>query len=218
MLCLRVVWFESLLVKRPSSCCCFGVPHLQIGKSGASWITQAFLLGCGSIAAAMPFTGIIFAGVIITWIQATLSLHKQMQAVEKARLATQHAAAAAPATAQDAQPAAAAVLAPAMAAVSSGYNGDSTPEGSATSSMEAASDSDSSSTAGGNGHTNGHTNGHQLELAVPAGVQGDLHAAVRLSGGATYSPSVAPDGSSTTDGNGPNGSPLVRERAKVKMQ
>lgn len=42
---------------------------LQIGKSGASWITQAFLLGCGSIAAAMPFTGFIFAGVIITWIK-----------------------------------------------------------------------------------------------------------------------------------------------------
>jgi hypothetical protein len=41
----------------------------QIGKSGASWITQAFLLGCGSIAAAMPFTGVIFAGVILTWIK-----------------------------------------------------------------------------------------------------------------------------------------------------
>jgi hypothetical protein len=35
---------------------------MQIGKSGASWITQAFLLACGSIAAAMPFTGFIFAG------------------------------------------------------------------------------------------------------------------------------------------------------------
>lgn len=47
----------------------FGCSVLQIGKSGASWITQAFLLGCGSIAAAMPFTGVIFAGVILTWIK-----------------------------------------------------------------------------------------------------------------------------------------------------
>jgi hypothetical protein len=62
---------------------------LQIGKSGASWITQAFLLGCGSIAAAMPFTGLIFAGVIITWIKATLGLHKQMQETERARLKQQ---------------------------------------------------------------------------------------------------------------------------------
>jgi ATP/ADP translocase len=47
---------------------------LQIGKSGASWVTQAFLLGCGSIAAAMPFTGVIFAGVIITWINVSLQV------------------------------------------------------------------------------------------------------------------------------------------------
>lgn len=45
------------------------LPFAQIGKSGASWITQAFLLGTGSIAAAMPFTGVIFAGVCLVWIQ-----------------------------------------------------------------------------------------------------------------------------------------------------
>jgi hypothetical protein len=51
------------------TCVRMSVAVLQIGKSGASWITQAFLLGCGSIAAAMPFTGVIFAAVIVTWIQ-----------------------------------------------------------------------------------------------------------------------------------------------------
>ncbi|WIA15211.1 hypothetical protein OEZ85_001890 [Tetradesmus obliquus] len=82
----------------------------QIGKSGASWITQAFLLGCGSIAAAMPFTGVIFAGVIITWIKATLGLHSQMQEVEKARLAQQQQQQAAAAAALGAGGAAAAAL------------------------------------------------------------------------------------------------------------
>ncbi|WIA35409.1 hypothetical protein OEZ86_003854 [Tetradesmus obliquus] len=82
----------------------------QIGKSGASWITQAFLLGCGSIAAAMPFTCVIFAGVIITWIKATLGLHSQMQEVEKARLAQQQQQQAAAAAALGAGGAAAAAL------------------------------------------------------------------------------------------------------------
>ncbi|GBG00278.1 hypothetical protein Rsub_13004 [Raphidocelis subcapitata] len=59
----------------------------QIGKSGASWITQAALLGCGSMAAAMPFTGVVFVVVIGLWIHATLELHRQMQETERVRLA-----------------------------------------------------------------------------------------------------------------------------------
>uniref|UniRef100_A0A383VEW1 ADP,ATP carrier protein n=1 Tax=Tetradesmus obliquus TaxID=3088 RepID=A0A383VEW1_TETOB len=88
----------------------------QIGKSGASWITQAFLLGCGSIAAAMPFTGVVFAGVIITWIKATLGLHSQMQEVEKARLAQQQQQQAAAAAALGAGGAAAAAVGVAVGA------------------------------------------------------------------------------------------------------
>lgn len=58
----------------------------QIGKSGASWIIQAFLLAFGSLSACLPFIGVVFAVVIVTWIRATLSLHRQMEEVERARL------------------------------------------------------------------------------------------------------------------------------------
>ncbi|KIZ03811.1 Plastidic ATP/ADP-transporter [Monoraphidium neglectum] len=64
----------------------------QIGKSGASWITQAFLLLCGSMAGAMPFTGAVFLVVVVTWIQATFGLHRQMQATEAARIEAAKAA------------------------------------------------------------------------------------------------------------------------------
>jgi hypothetical protein len=57
----------------------------QIGKSGASWMTQAFLIMCGSLSAAMPFVGVCFGIVIVTWVGATLSLHRQMQEVEDQR-------------------------------------------------------------------------------------------------------------------------------------
>jgi hypothetical protein len=62
---LDVIVGQSVIYVCARAC----LPSLQIGKSGASWITQAFLLGTGSIAAAMPFTGVIFAGVCLVWIQ-----------------------------------------------------------------------------------------------------------------------------------------------------
>lgn len=176
----------------------------QIGKSGASWITQAFLLGCGSIAAAMPFTGVIFAAVIVTWIQATLQLHKQMQATEKTRLAQQQAATTAAAAAT-----AAGTPQLAYAGANGSHSEQHTPEGSATSSL------DESSSSNGNG------NGHHVPVPAGAGT-GDLHA-VRLSGGATYSPSIpvqngSGHGSSGTpaEQGGNNGPSPVKE--KVKLQ
>ena len=93
----------------------------QIGKSGASWMTQLFLLLCGSLSAAMPFVGVCFGVVIVTWVGATLSLHRQMQQVEDEReiVAQQEAAAAA----ADASAAAAAETAAAAAAGSDDVGG-----------------------------------------------------------------------------------------------
>lgn len=254
-------------------------PLLQIGKSGASWVTQAFLLGCGSIAAAMPFTGVIFAGVIVTWInvsrrpmcsrlqwsaslsyaclgcpcvaavaprvldlrryqdgmlvcsplsctagstiayqallhvvclQATLGLHKQMQATEKGRLAEQAAAAAAAAASPE--PA----LAFAGAAAGGAVSGTHSP---------VAQFEDSTTSTAHDSSSNGAPvlpNGHHVPIAN--GASGDLHS-VRLSGGATYSPSVSHDtsanggsGNGGGEQNGGNGSAAVQERSKVKLQ
>lgn len=44
---------------------------------------SAFLLMCGSMASAMPFTGAAFCVVIVAWIQATFGLHRQMQKTER---------------------------------------------------------------------------------------------------------------------------------------
>ena len=50
----------------------------QIGKSGASWITQALLLLTGSIAAALPVIAAVFAAVIASWLLAVGKLGQQM--------------------------------------------------------------------------------------------------------------------------------------------
>lgn len=51
----------------------------QIGKSGASWITQAVLLISGSIASALPFIAAVYAGVISAWLLAVRKLGHQME-------------------------------------------------------------------------------------------------------------------------------------------
>jgi AAA family ATP:ADP antiporter len=50
----------------------------QIGKSGASWITQALLLITGSISAAMPVIAAVFGVVIASWLFAVGKLGQQM--------------------------------------------------------------------------------------------------------------------------------------------
>ena len=50
----------------------------QVGKSGASWITQALLLITGSITAAMPVIASVFAAVIAAWLFAVTKLGRQM--------------------------------------------------------------------------------------------------------------------------------------------
>jgi hypothetical protein len=68
----------------------------QIGKSGASWITQALLLATGSIQAALPIIAAIYTGVIACWIRAVSILHntiKREEAEAAAKLAAEKAAA-----------------------------------------------------------------------------------------------------------------------------
>ena len=50
----------------------------QIGKSGASWITQALLLLLGSIQTAMPVIAGVFTVVIGAWLFAVQRLGQQM--------------------------------------------------------------------------------------------------------------------------------------------
>ena len=52
--------------------------HVQIGKSGASWVTQALLLVMGSISAAMPVIAAIFGCVVTSFFFAVNGLRKEM--------------------------------------------------------------------------------------------------------------------------------------------
>ncbi len=51
---------------------------VQIGKSGASWVTQALLLVMGSISAAMPVIAAIFGCVVTSFFFAVNRLRKEM--------------------------------------------------------------------------------------------------------------------------------------------
>lgn len=141
-------------------------------------------------------------------LQATLQLHKQMQATEKTRLAEQQAAAAAAASAASTPQLAFAGAN--GAAVNGSYSEPRTPEGSATSSLDESSSSN-----------NGSSNGHHVPVPVGAG-SGDLHA-VRLHGGATYSPSIPVENG---NGHGSSGVPAEHSgssgpspvKEKVKLQ
>uniref|UniRef100_A0A383WNC7 ADP,ATP carrier protein n=1 Tax=Tetradesmus obliquus TaxID=3088 RepID=A0A383WNC7_TETOB len=55
----------------------------QIGKSSGSWIMQAALLGFGSMAAALPFTSLVYLLVCGVWLNATLSLARTMEEQEQ---------------------------------------------------------------------------------------------------------------------------------------
>ena len=52
--------------------------HVQVGKSGASWVTQALLLFYGSISAAMPVIAGIFGCVVTSFFFAVNGLRKEM--------------------------------------------------------------------------------------------------------------------------------------------
>jgi len=55
----------------------------QIGKSGASWITQALLLTLGSISAALPVTSAVYAGVLVLWLRAVQELNGDLARFEE---------------------------------------------------------------------------------------------------------------------------------------
>ena len=52
---------------------------MQVGKSGGAWITQALLLGLGSLTAALPIISISFVAVVSGWIFAVTILGRQMK-------------------------------------------------------------------------------------------------------------------------------------------
>ena len=53
---------------------------VQVGKSGGAWITQALLLGMGSLTAALPVISVSFVAVVSGWIFAVSILGRQMKA------------------------------------------------------------------------------------------------------------------------------------------
>lgn len=58
----------------------------QIGKTGASWATQALLLIFGSIRAAMPLVAAVYVGVISAWLVAVNRLALQMKVLAMPRI------------------------------------------------------------------------------------------------------------------------------------
>ena len=63
----------------PGSCCTIGDAFPQVGKSGGAWITQALLLGMGSLTAALPIISASFVAVVGGWIAAVASMGRQME-------------------------------------------------------------------------------------------------------------------------------------------
>eukprot|EP00873_Tetraselmis_striata_P001273 jgi/Tetstr1/421537/TSEL_012484.t1 len=70
----------------------------QVGKSGASWITQGLLLTLGSISAALPVTTLVFVGMLAVWLQAVGRLQGDLKQYEEEKAAAKEAKAAAEAT------------------------------------------------------------------------------------------------------------------------
>ena len=61
------------------ACCSIGDAFPQVGKSGGAWITQALLLGMGSLTAALPIISASFVAVVGGWIAAVASMGRQME-------------------------------------------------------------------------------------------------------------------------------------------
>ena len=59
----------------------------QVGKSGGAWVTQALLLGTGSLSASLPGVALIYGGVIGAWGLAVARLGRQMAAADAAAAA-----------------------------------------------------------------------------------------------------------------------------------
>lgn len=65
----------------------------QVGKSGASWLTQALLLGLGSISAAQPVLAVVYVGVIGLWLRAVGRLAGEIDEQERKAAAAKREAA-----------------------------------------------------------------------------------------------------------------------------
>lgn len=57
----------------------------QIGKTGASWISQGLLLSFGSISASMPVFGLLYLSVIIIWLFSVKKLQTLLAQTEAKR-------------------------------------------------------------------------------------------------------------------------------------
>ncbi|GMH43153.1 hypothetical protein BSKO_11075 [Bryopsis sp. KO-2023] len=58
----------------------------QVGKTGASWMSQALLLAFGSISRSMPCISVLYGGVLIMWLGSVKKLMSQLKETEKERL------------------------------------------------------------------------------------------------------------------------------------
>lgn len=56
----------------------------QVGKSGASWVTQALLLAFGSLQAGLGVIAAVYGLVIVAWLRAVGGLGKLMEAHDRA--------------------------------------------------------------------------------------------------------------------------------------
>jgi len=63
----------------------------QVGKSGASWVTQALLLAFGSLQAGMGVIAGVYGVVIVAWLRAVGGLGRMMEAHDRADAAREEA-------------------------------------------------------------------------------------------------------------------------------
>ena len=63
----------------------------QVGKSGASWVTQALLLAFGSLQAGLGVIAGVYAVVIVAWLRAVGGLGRMMEAHDRADAAREEA-------------------------------------------------------------------------------------------------------------------------------
>ncbi|CAD7698815.1 unnamed protein product [Ostreobium quekettii] len=59
----------------------------QVGKSGASWLSQGLLVCFGSVAASMPAIATLFTGTLMMWVVAVVRLKDRLKETEEQRKA-----------------------------------------------------------------------------------------------------------------------------------
>lgn len=78
----EMVYIEMTPEEKSSGKAAVDLLGSQIGKTGASWATQALLIALGSIRAAMPLVSVVYVAVISAWIVSVNRLAQRMKELD----------------------------------------------------------------------------------------------------------------------------------------